>query len=136
GRTQPIVEGILQLRIEAAGDTTPHDPIIGAALGQARHSPARLDARRSVQQLPELFDAELVERVAEAGTKTVADKMIPAREMRGRAPALFRRLGEEFPQPAAQPGGPFVPRGVESRFQHLGQILRERAAFFRLKIYL
>ena len=43
-----------------------------------------------MHQLPQLIDAELVERIAETRAQTVADEVIPAAEMGGGTAALLR----------------------------------------------
>ena len=59
------------------------------ALRQPRCGPARLDTRRRLDDLPQLLDAVLIERIAEARTQTVTGQVIPATQVGRRATALI-----------------------------------------------
>src|SRR5262249_15872792 len=78
------------------------------------------------------LDAVLVERITEAGTQTVAHKVIPTTQVCRRAAPLLRNLRQEIPQAAAEPRWPFVSLGIQGDLQGLGQLLRCRLWFTRL----
>src|SRR5262249_25262353 len=122
---QAVKEIQLQRGIEPARDAAPHDPGVGPAVGRRRQWPAGdwVFSRR-MHQLPQLLNAKSVQRIAEARPKAEAGQIEPTCLMLRRPPALLRDFKKEFPQPAAKPGGPFLARRIQGRFQRLGEFLR------------
>src|SRR5206468_9181405 len=92
-RTHLLEEVLLLPRREAARDALPQVPPLGPALHGARM------AQLGAEHAPEAAHAQLVARIAEAGTEEEAGEVQPARLVRGRA----RRARPGRPRPAPGP---------------------------------
>ncbi len=106
-----------QLRFErqAAGHAAPQRPPFGAHLAVLVVLHARLE------QGPQLLDAPLVERVAEAGAQAVAGQVEPRALVLDRAAPAFRARHQGVEQAAQQRRGPAFAR-AQQVFQASAQL--------------
>ena len=114
---------LLQGAVQAARDAPPHDPVIGPAFRASARPPAcPLGGAAACSSFQSCSTRKRSQRIAEAGPQAVADQVVPAAQMRRRAAALLGDLGQELPQPPAQPVGHCCRARVQGRFQRLGQV--------------
>src|SRR5437762_343228 len=110
-RAHLLEEVLLLPRREAPRDALPEVPPLGAALHGA--GVAQLGAEHA----PEAVHAQLVARIAEAGTEQEAGEVQPARLVLGRARARRLERPERVPQPADRRQRPGVAAGAERRLE-------------------
>src|SRR5213596_2759002 len=110
-RAHLLEEVLLLPRREAPRDALPEVPPLGAALHGARV------AQLGTEHAPEAVHAQLVARIAEAGTEQEAGEVQPARLVLGRARARRLERPERVPQPADRRQRPGVAPRAERRLE-------------------
>ncbi len=101
----------LLVAIQPAGEAAPEDPPVDFVLGLIGElRPRRVNAA-------DLFDAEFVADIAEAGTQAEAAEIQPADFMRGAAFAVFDLFEEDVGQTARDIHRPGVAAEAESGFE-------------------
>src|SRR5881628_3323741 len=110
-RTHLLEEVLLLPRREAARDALPQVPPLGPALHGARM------VQLGAEHAPEAAHAQLVARIAEAGTEEEAGEVQPARLVRGGARPRRLERPERVPEPADRRQRPGIAPGAERRLQ-------------------